>query len=95
MLCSGDAFDWSISIDGANAEMNIGFLSRMELMSTTEASDAEWPQALTFVGRQDTAIVILDRDACETDTTASHSALVLTQRGQTPILLTGCCISPK
>ena len=92
LMCSGEALDWSITLDGQNAEMNIGFLSDLEVMATTIAEGADWPRALTLLGNQDTAILILDQIPEASDEDATHTAQVLTQRGQTPILLTGTCV---
>ncbi|MEM1233247.1 MAG: hypothetical protein AAGH70_03900 [Pseudomonadota bacterium] len=60
----------------------------MDVPHTARAGGADWPRALTLIGDRDTGILILHDRACEG---GSHEAQMLTQRGQTPILLTGCC----
>ena len=91
LACSGDAFAWRLEITGDSATLSLGTNTRMDVMHEAIAEGQEWPRALTLIGDRDTAIVILEPRTCPGDPDASHTAEVLTQRGQTPILLTGCC----
>ncbi len=93
LFCTGDVLGWSLALDGAVAEMTIGTATQMEVVHETRAEGADWPRALTLIGERDTAIVILDPRQCAADPDAALSAQVLTQRGQSPIFLTGCCRS--
>ncbi len=88
LVCGGSAPDWSLAITGDVAEFEFVRQSNMTLALTTTAQGAEWPRALTLVGRGDSAIVILENMMCETGTL---TARILTQRGETPVFLTGCC----
>lgn len=91
LMCSGT--DWQLEITGDAAEFTYRRTSDLNLMLDTPAQTGDWPRALTFIGRGDSAIVILEAaDACRYGDTGQISAQVLTQRGETPILLTGCCL---
>jgi len=92
LSCSGP--QWSLDIASDRAKFSYRRKSDLNLMLETFAAGAQWPRALTFVGRGDSAIVILeDGAACRyADTPNSTiSAQILTQRGELPVLLTGCC----
>ena len=95
LSCSGAAFDWSLTLDGTAAELTLGATTEMEVMHEARAEGAGWPRALTLIGDRDTAILILDPRQCAADPEASHTAHLLTQRGQSPIFLTGCCRTPE
>ena len=87
--CSGDAPDWKLTFDQAQARFLFPTPTEMDVMQTNAAEGRDWPQAFTLIGDRDTAIVLLEQEACAPDhPIRSH---VLTQRGQTRILLTGCC----
>ena len=86
LSCIGDG--WQLTIKGAVARLDYLMHTQMELMLTTPAERRDWPKALSLVGDRDTAIVIVDARNCGD---APLTAEVLTQRGQTPVLLTGCC----
>lgn len=60
----------------------------MDLMHQTTAEGRDWPRAFTLIGERDTAIVLIEREDCNG---LPYRAHLFTQRGQTPILLTGCC----
>ena len=86
LACAGK--DWSLDLAGDRGTLMFPEAVEMDLMLTTPAHGLDWPKALTLVGARDTAIVILDEVSCGNGT---HEAQVLTQRGQTPYFLTGCC----
>lgn len=88
LSCTGSAPDWSLNIQENGAEFDFRRLSNLDIALDTPAQRAQWPRALTLVGRGDSAIVILENMTCET---GALTARILTQRGETPILLTGCC----
>lgn len=88
MLCRGDNPLWTLDLSGETALFNFQRSREMSIPHQTSAEGQDWPRALTLINRNDTAIVIIDRQSCNT---GDHSAHVLTQRGDTPILLTGCC----
>ena len=92
MVCEGSSPDWSLSISGETAVFDFQRTSDLALMLTTPAQGRDWPVALTFVGRGDSAIVMVDEGKCGGET---FEASVLTQRGETPLLLVGCCYSDR
>lgn len=87
MTCAGTGPDWTLDLTGTTGDF--AFHDRRSLMdipqrSTTEGAD--WPQAMTLIGPRDSAVVLLDQKSCGVDNIAAY---VLTQRGETPVLLTG------
>lgn len=92
MSCTGQSPDWTLDIAHDGAVFNLARESELTIALDTPALDAEWPRALTLIGRGDSAIVILENRACES---GDLTARILTQRGETPLLLTGCCQMPK
>lgn len=91
LSCTGQSPDWSLMVTERGAEFDLVRQSAMDVVLDTQAQGAEWPRALTLVGRGDSAIVLLEHTACETGNLTTR---ILTQRGETPILLTGCCSVP-
>ncbi|MBT0956789.1 hypothetical protein IV417_05290 [Alphaproteobacteria bacterium KMM 3653] len=94
MLCSGAG--WRLEITGDAARFAFLSDSAMTIPLTTYAEGTVegigYPRALTLIGETDTAIALLHRRACpEPQGDAPIEAQVLTQRLQTPVLLTGCC----
>jgi hypothetical protein len=108
LRCYGHAPDWSLEIAGTTAlfsyplSPNSAQSFDIPQRSQPEGAARHWPQAMTLIADFDTAIVVLDRANCQTgdDSTTTDSpsnirAHILTQRNQTPILLTGCCEPQK
>lgn len=86
--CSGTDPDWTLEIDQNTAVLDYLRVSDLTLaMTTTPAGSADWPQAYTFIGRGDSAIVISEAR----DQNNLSTVRVLTQRGEVPILLVGTC----
>ena len=92
LTCSGDALNWRIALHDMQAKMTLIDVADMDVMDDTAAMGQDWPRALTLVGDRNTAILILDPRNCGVKAT-DYAATVLTQQGQTPILLTGCCVA--
>ncbi len=88
LVCSGQDPAWSLTLDQGEGQFELTRTSELTLALETLAQGAQWPRALTLVGRGDSAIVILENSACSD---GNLTARVLTQRGETPLLLTGCC----
>ena len=86
--CAGQSPEWQLELDLASARVQFPTTTQMEVMLSTPAEGKDWPIAYTLVGERDTAIALLERETCGSDEIRAH---ILTQRGQTPILLTGCC----
>lgn len=85
--CFGEDPDWTLEIEGTTATLDYQRASDLTLMLSTSPEGFDWPQAYTFIGRGDSAIVI--REATQRDN--SSKVRVLTQRGETPLLLVGKC----
>ncbi|MDE2914602.1 MAG: hypothetical protein OXL68_16935 [Paracoccaceae bacterium] len=93
--CSGVRPGWQLTIDGDTAEFRYRSVTTFQIPLTTPATGRDWPQALTLVGRDATAIVILSERQCQIDgLDRTFSADVLTQDGNVAIMLTGCCEAP-
>ena len=90
--CIGDAPDWRLDFDTAQARFVFPAPTEMEVVQHSAAEGRDWPRAFTLIGARDTAIVVLEDQTCTTSGGPQPLQIhVLTQRGQTPILLTGCC----
>ncbi|MBU2993330.1 hypothetical protein Q4555_00945 [Octadecabacter sp. 1_MG-2023] len=87
MICAGPDDEWSLKIDQDTAEFSYLFTSNMDIPLQTRPRDAQWPVALTLIGRGDSAIAIITPEQCD----GSFGITVLTQRGETPLMLVGCC----
>lgn len=87
-ICSGSDPDWSLTITGDIAIFDFERKNSFQIPDTAFAQGKDWPRAKPLIGDFDTAVVVLDQDSCET---GPISVDILTQRGQTPVLLTGCC----
>lgn len=88
-VCDGHTPDWALNI--AQDTARFAFAGRdlsFEIPQSSTAEGRDWPRTYTLIADFDTAIVVLDDAQCGDD---SYRAHVLTQRGQNPILLTGCC----
>ena len=93
LQCFGVLPGWSLSVTGGQSILTTDRNIAMEVMDETHAEgDRDWPRALTLVGRDDTAILVLDQEQCQLNGRAYPlQSLGLTQYGTVPILLTGCC----
>ena len=91
-ICSGDAPSWDLAFDEVQATFEFPAPTDMDVMNEVPAEGTGWPKAFTLIGDRDTAIVLLERETCGA---APYRAHVLTQRGQSPILLTGCCTDAR
>ena len=85
--CAGRAPDWTLEVSEAGATLDYQRQSELDIALRTRAEGADWPRALTLIGRGDSAILLLEPQ----DSEGLHRARVLTQRGETPILLIGQC----
>lgn len=87
--CVGTAPEWHLNLRPEGAAFSyLDRQSEMTIPQSSTAEGADWPKAMTLIAPRDSAIVILHDRACFGGT---HEAQVLTQRGETPVLLTGCC----
>lgn len=92
LACEGYDPDWFLTLAGPVAQLRYLRKTDFEIPQHSVAEGKDWPRAYTLVAEFDTAIVLIDKDDCKLgDQTWPIKAHVLTQRGQTPILLSGCC----
>lgn len=90
--CHGTEPEWQLRVEDAQAEFIFPAPTQMGVALETRAEGQDWPRAYTLIGDRDTAILLLEHESCEEFPMRGH---VMTQRAQTPILLTGCCsVSP-
>ncbi len=95
ILCSGTDPDWKLGITSETADLTYKRHVRLKIPQSTSAINRDWPKAFTLIARTDTAIVVLDRDACLLDGKEFPISVdVLTQDGSAAIMLTGCCQEP-
>ncbi|WP_370229998.1 hypothetical protein [Cognatishimia sp.] len=87
-ICKGSDPDWELTINGSEAIFDFERKNTFQIPDTAIAEGRDWPRAKPIIGDFDTAIAILDKASCET---GPFTVDILTQRGQTPLLLTGCC----
>ena len=93
--CNGASPDWSLTLQGETARFVFPAPTDMDVMLETLAEGQNWPRAFTLIGDRDTAILLIEEEICVDPQSAEqpYRAHVMTQRGQTPILLIGCCRS--
>lgn len=91
--CAGALPGWTLTMDETAGTLTTNRDVTMQIMDEAVADGPrDWPRALTLVGDRDTAIVLIENEACTVNhTDFPMQAQILTQRGTVPILLTGCC----
>lgn len=91
--CVGLNPDWKMNLNAQSADFSFqGRQVRFDIPQKATARGYDWPQAMTLVSPDTTAIVVLDQDICQiVADELSLSIDILTQDGLEPILLTGCC----
>lgn len=87
LVCAGTTPQWTLETTAQGASFAFGGTSEFTLQLTTFAQGADWPRAFTYTGRGDSAIVIVEQAQPD----GRHPVRILTQRGETPILLLGTC----
>lgn len=86
LRCHSDDPDWVISFSQDMARFDYdGRGTDFDIVHQTNGLPGPWPIALTLIADRDTAIVIADQSDGQT------TIDILTQRGTTPVLLTGKC----
>lgn len=92
LSCSGDNPHWSLTVSGESGVFELTQPVTMDIPLVTKAERRDWPRAYSLIGDRDTVIAVVDRDACVLrGQDFDLSADILTQRGSTAIVLTGCC----
>ncbi|WP_127112203.1 hypothetical protein [Shimia sediminis] len=91
-VCQGHDPDWYLTLAGPVAQFDYLRKNTFDIPQTNTAEGRDWPRAYTLIAEFDTAIVLFDEAVCDLEGRPwPITAHILTQRGQTPILLTGCC----
>ena len=82
-----------MEITGDSATFTYVSADVLNIPQRTSAPNRDWPKALTLLGGRDTAIVILHERSCSTTeiTNFPIEVNILTQKAETPVILTGCC----
>lgn len=83
ITCTGADPDWSLILSDTSATFAFDRTTEMQIMQDDTAQNDDSVRAMTLVGPRDSAIVIHDKD--------TGAATILTQRGQSPIILSGAC----
>ncbi|MCP9482066.1 hypothetical protein NNA36_08850 [Shimia sp. CNT1-13L.2] len=92
LTCEGVGPDWDLTLAEDSASFTFQRSDRFDVPQSSIAEGHDWPRAYTLIAEFDTAILLVDKATCALGAdTWPFKAHVLTQRGQTPILLTGCC----
>lgn len=93
--CRGIGPQWSAQIAGETARFSYIGHAEMDIPQFSRAEGRLWPVAMTLVSTDysRTAILMIHERACNLgeDIIYDYEAQVLTQRHETPVLLTGCC----
>ena len=76
--CSGEG-DWTLTFDDTQARLVFPAPTEMDVMLVTPAEGADWPRAYSLIGESETAIVLLEQEACGTEAFRVH---VLTPNGR-------------
>ncbi len=97
LSCQGTDPNWSLDLkDDIAAYFEYERGAGYEIPQSSIAEGRDWPRAFTLIAEYDTAIALIDKQTClQNGQSYQYSAYVLTQRGQTPILLKGCCEDPR
>lgn len=93
--CTGNTSGWELQINGDAASFSISPEEEFVIPQISTTDDGAWPRAYTLIGGRDTAILVLHERMCSNDrvTNGPYEATVLTQQGETPVILSGCCIA--
>ena len=93
LACEGNDPDWQLSLNSDTAQFVFRDTIQMTIPQRTQPETAPFPKALTLLGPRETAIVLLNKRLCDTDhvTAFPFEANILTQKGETPVILRGCC----
>lgn len=95
LSCEGNSPDWFLDVLSEN-DVRFRFAgreTRFAIPQETAAEGRSWPYAMTLLAHTDTAFLLFEREDCETASLQADMRLhIFTQRGDTPTLLTGCCL---
>ncbi|MEM1386976.1 MAG: hypothetical protein AAF626_13045 [Pseudomonadota bacterium] len=90
--CEGDTPSWRLDLTGDNATLQMIERLDLKLTQSTTAEGRDWPRAFTLESKRDTTIALIELGRCRTSRGVGPlRAHVMTQSGDAPILLTGCC----
>ena len=93
-LCEGFAPDWRL--EGPDDALTLTWLGEttFSLRHSAHAEDGSPVTAMTLLADRDTALLITRAQSCRVRSANwPIAATLLTQRQQTPVVLTGCCLT--
>ena len=93
LQCFGENPDWKLGLGKEKADFIYQRHINFDIPLITKAREGrEFPRAFTLTAPGETAIVLIDRDACTFDAQDFPASVdILTQDGSEAIILTGCC----
>ncbi len=91
--CVGVIPNWALELSSGTARLSYqGTDADMTIMQDGTAEGAKTTRAMTLVGRQQSAIAVFKQGACQINAEQFPiNATILTQLGDVPIILEGCC----
>lgn len=93
LTCSGQDPTWAITTTQTQATFVFDPMSEMDIMQDDVALHADHTRAMTLVGPRDSGILITTTSTCND---LELQRTYLTQRGESPIILSGCCtVQPR
>jgi hypothetical protein len=93
LTCEGNSPDWTLTLAGPDAQFAYVDANDMQVVSSATPENADWPNVSVLLANRQTAIVAITPRLCSSSfvTDFPFDALVMTQKGETPVVLTGCC----
>ena len=95
LQCFGEKPDWKLGLGKESADFVYQRQINFDVPLITKAREGRaFPRAFTLTAPGETAIVLIDRDACLIGSTSYPASVdILTQDGSEAIILTGCCVA--
>lgn len=97
LACEGREGNWTLTIAGPAAQLTLGDVFELQVAQETRPENSPWPIVQTLVGNRQTAISLVTERLCSSRFVTSYpfEITLLTQRGETPLVLTGCCTAAE
>ena len=92
LSCAGILPDWTLATTQDRAVFELDRVSNLQIMQDSTALNDTSTRAMTLIAPRDTAILVITQGPCQLqDQAMTARATLLTQRGESPIVLSGCC----
>jgi len=88
LTCSGQDPAWVLTTTETGAIFVFDRMTEMAVMQDDTAVNADHTRAMTLVGARDSGILVVTTAACNN---LELQGTYLTQRAESPIILSGCC----